>query len=298
MGEILTINGLTKFYGRVLAVDNLDLSVSDGQVYGILGPNGSGKTTTLNILLGVVRPTRGTFRWLNHSGLKDVRKNIGIVNEISSFYPYLSGYQNLKLIAEIKECDKKRIPEVLEIVGLFERRNHAFRNYSLGMKQRLSFASALLPDPDVLILDEPTNGMDPQGIHDVRELILQASSEGKTILLASHLLDEVQKVCTHVAVLQKGRKIFDGEVDKMLEDEKLVIIEAEDVQKLELALSGFKGIQSSHKEGNTFIIELLPGPEPRDLHKYLIENGILITRFSEKKSTLEGKFLELLKQSK
>ncbi|MFC2126489.1 ABC transporter ATP-binding protein [Bacteroidota bacterium] len=298
MAEILNIVGLTKYYGHVHAVDNLDLNISEGQVYGVLGPNGSGKTTTLSVVLGTVRPTRGQFQWFDSSSLKEVRKKIGIVTETSSFYPYLSGYQNLKLIAEIKECDKNRILKVLELAGLFERRNHSFRNYSFGMKQRLSFAAALLPDPDVLVLDEPTNGMDPQGIHDVRELILQASSEGKTIILASHLLDEVQKVCSHVAVIQKGKKIFDGAVEKILEDENQVVIEADDVVKLEKALAEFKGIRSSQKVGKKIVVELHPGPEIHDLHKHLIDGGVLITQFSENKATLESKFLELLNQSK
>ena len=298
MTEILSINSLTKYYGRVLAVDNLDLNISKGQVYGLLGPNGSGKTTTLSIVLGTVNQTRGKFKWFENLKLKEVRKKIGIVTETSSFYPYLSGYQNLKLIAEIKECDKNRILKVLELAGLFERRNHAFRNYSLGMKQRLSFAAALLPDPDVLVLDEPTNGMDPQGIHDVRELILQAASDGKTIILASHLLDEVQKVCSHVAVIQKGKKIFDGKVEQILEDENHVMIEADDIEKLAKALGEFKGIKSSQKVGKKIVIELHPGPEIHDLHKYLIDSGVLITQFAEKKASLESKFLELLNQSK
>jgi len=298
LSEILNITGLTKFYGNVHALDHLDMSISEGQVYGLLGPNGSGKTTTLSIILGIVHQTRGQYMWFDRSSLKEVRKKIGVVTEISSFYPYLSGYQNLKLIAEIKECDKNRILKVLEMAGLFERRNHSFRNYSLGMKQRLSFAAALLPDPDVLILDEPTNGMDPQGIHDVRELILQAGKEGKTIILASHLLDEVQKVCTHVAVIQKGKKIFDGEVEKILEDENQIMIEADDVEKLEKALNAFKGIKTSLKIGNKFEVELEPGPEVQDLHQYLVDKGILITQFSEKKASLESKFLELLNQAK
>lgn len=298
MTEILHISGLTKFYGHVHAVDNLDMSISEGQVYGLLGPNGSGKTTTLSIVLGTVHQTRGQFFWFERSTIKEARKKIGVVTETSSFYPYLSAYQNLKIIAEIKECDKSRIVKVLELAGLFERRNHAFKNYSLGMKQRLSFAAALLPDPDVLVLDEPTNGMDPQGIHDVRELILQTASDGKTIILASHLLDEVQKVCSHVSVIQKGKKIYDGAVDKILEDENQVVIEANDIEKLETALGEFKGIKSLQKIGKKMVVEMHPGPEVQDLHKYLINSGILITQFSEKKATLESKFLELLNQSR
>ena len=207
METILQINELTKRYRRLTALDGLSLEIEKGQVFGLLGPNGSGKTTTLGILLDVIQPTSGSFQWFGGESNSDSRKKIGSILETPCFYPYLSASRNLRIVAEIKGCEKKRIDEVLEWVGLYDRRNDSFKTFSLGMKQRLAIAAALLPDPPVLILDEPTNGLDPTGIAEIRGLIQDISERGKTLILASHLLDEVQKVCSHFAILQKGKKI-------------------------------------------------------------------------------------------
>ncbi len=217
METILTVSNLTKKFGYLTAVKDLSFSIEKGNVYGILGPNGSGKSTTLGIVLNVVNRTSGNFTWFDgHTTTHDALKKVGAIIERPNFYPYMSAVQNLKLVCKIKEVSEDRIEETLELVGLWERRHSKFRTYSLGMKQRLAIASALLNDPEILILDEPTNGLDPQGIHQIRQIIKKIASQGTTILLASHLLDEVEKVCTHVVILRKGEKLYSGRVDNML----------------------------------------------------------------------------------
>jgi len=212
LSNVLLLNGLTKQFGKLRAVNNLSLEIGTGHVFGMLGPNGSGKTTTLGMLMGVINPSAGTFSWFGEKPTHELRKKIGAVLEHPIFYPYLSGQRNLELNATIKECPAANIARVLELVELTDRRNDPYKTYSLGMKQRLAIASALLNDPTVLILDEPTNGLDPMGIAEIRELIKKIAASGKTIILASHLLDEVQKVCTHFAVLKKGNLVYTGPV--------------------------------------------------------------------------------------
>ncbi len=193
VNTILTINNLTKKFGPITAVNDLSFSIEKGNVYGILGPNGSGKSTTLGIVLNVVNKTEGDFHWFDGSGsTHDALKKVGAIIERPNFYPYMTAIQNLELVCKIKGVSTEKVTEKLEIVGLAERKDSKFRTFSLGMKQRLAIASALLNDPEILILDEPTNGLDPQGIHQIREIIKKIASEGTTILLASHLLDEVE----------------------------------------------------------------------------------------------------------
>lgn len=298
MDTVLKISGLTKHYGAVKAVQELDLTVSHGQVYGILGPNGSGKTTTLGTILGIIIPSRGNFSWFSHQPLHQALNKVGSIIESPNFYPYLSGKQNLKIITDIKRRGENDIDKVLDKVGLFERRNHDYKGYSLGMKQRLALAAAMIGQPEVLVLDEPTNGMDPQGIADIRNLILDIAATGTTILLASHLLDEVQKTCSHVAVLDKGRKIFDGPIREILESEEFIEIAAEDMDALLKVLSEFKGIADIKREADKLIIQLSAGPTKKDLQKYLIQEGIFPSHFATRTGSLEKKFLELLQSSK
>lgn len=216
METILTIQNLTKKYGPLIAVNDLSFTIQKGNVYGILGPNGSGKSTTLGIVLNVVNRTSGNYQWFDgRISTHEALKKVGAIIERPNFYPYMSAEENLKLVCKIKEVPFHKVYEKLELVGLIERRNSKFSTYSLGMKQRLAIASALLNDPEILILDEPTNGLDPQGIHQIRELIKKIAATGTTILLASHLLDEVEKVCSHVVVLRKGQKLYAGRVDEM-----------------------------------------------------------------------------------
>ncbi|MEM9328340.1 MAG: ATP-binding cassette domain-containing protein, partial [Bacteroidota bacterium] len=207
MTTTLEIEGLSKRFGRIQAVNQLNLTVKPGQVFGILGPNGSGKTTTLGMILDVVAPTAGAYRWFDGKDPVESRRLIGAILETPCFYSYLTAVQNLRIVAHIKKKGKDRIDQVLHQVNLYDRKDDKFKTYSLGMKQRLSIAAALIADPPVLILDEPTNGLDPEGIAEVRSLISSIASEGKTIIMASHLLDEVQKVCSHFCVLRKGVKL-------------------------------------------------------------------------------------------
>lgn len=294
---VLKINSLSKYYGSLQAVNRLDLEISRGQVYGILGPNGSGKTTTLGMILGNINPTSGNFSWYNGLPLPNALQKVGSIIETPSFYPYMTAEQNLKLVANIKQCNARTVDSLLQKVGLSEWKKHPFKNFSLGMKQRLALAAAMIGEPEVMVLDEPTNGMDPQGIADIRNLIVDIAGHGTTILLASHLLDEVQKTCTHLAVINKGRKIFDGSVHEIISSENLLEIWSEDPGKLLELLKQFKGIESIDRERELYVIKLGPGPAKKDLHKYLIENGVYPTHFVARAGTLEHKFLDLLKTS-
>lgn len=295
MESVLSIKNLTKNYGRVKAVNNLSLDIQKGQVFGILGPNGSGKTTTLGMILDVINKTSGDYLWFGQANSTNVRKKIGAILETPIFYPYLTAAKNLEIVTNIKEVPLENIDKVLTKVGLIERRDDQFRTYSLGMKQRLSIASALLCDPEVLILDEPTNGLDPQGIAEIRDLIINISREGKTIILASHLLDEVQKVCTNFAVLQKGTLIHNGLVEDVSKGEEIVDVNA-DVE-LEEVLKTFEGTKKMRFENNRWEVSLNHGHNSQTLNKYLFENNITANYLLPKKKSLERQFLEILEEA-
>ena len=233
MSVVLEINNLTKRYGNFTAVNDLSLTISNGNVFGILGPNGSGKTTTLGMILDVLNVSSGSYSWFGEEQGANHRKRIGAILEHPIFYPELSGLKNLEITALIKEVDASRIESVLKRVDLWERKDSPFNTYSLGMKQRLSLAAALLSDPEVLVLDEPTNGLDPEGIRQMRELILSIASEGKTIIISSHILDEIQKMCTHFGILRKGRLLMQGAIEDILTS-KTVTITAFDSGKYEI----------------------------------------------------------------
>lgn len=296
METVLTIHQLTKNFGRLCAVNNLELEVKRGQVFGMLGPNGSGKTTTLGMLMGVTNPTSGSFSWFGQPPTHLVRKKIGAVLEHPIFYPYLSGQKNLELMAMIKEAPVENIPKVLELVELTTRRNDKYRTYSLGMKQRLAIASALLNDPIVLILDEPTNGLDPMGIAEIREIIKRIARDGKTIILASHLLDEVQKVCTHFAILRKGNMVYSGPVDDVGKGEETVEVQAFH-DDLPIILEAFPGAATVKKEGNGYVVKMKEGFHSLELNRYLFEKGIVASHLVTQKKSLEKQFLEILAEA-
>jgi ABC-2 type transport system ATP-binding protein len=277
-------------------VNNVSLEVKAGQVFGMLGPNGSGKTTTLGMLMGVVNPTAGEFTWFGEQPTHEVRKKIGAVLEHPIFYPYLSGQKNLELNAMIKQCPVTNIPKVLELVELSERKDDKYKTYSLGMKQRLAIASALLNDPTVLILDEPTNGLDPMGIAEIRELIKKIAANGKTIILASHLLDEVQKVCTHFAVLKRGNLVHIGPVDDVGKGEETVEVSA-DVENLNELLLAFAGTSSIDRENGSYYVVMREGFHSKDLNKFLFDKGVVASHLLTKKKTLEKQFIEILASS-
>ncbi len=296
METILSLNKLNKRFGNIHAVNDLSFDIQKGNVYGILGPNGSGKSTTLGIILNVVNETSGSFSWFNgklttHQALKKV----GAIIERPNFYPYMTAIQNLKLVCKIKEIPFDKIEENLKKVNLYERRNSKFKTFSLGMKQRLAIASALLNNPEILILDEPTNGLDPQGIHEIRQIITDIAKKGTTILLASHLLDEVEKVCSHVVVIREGLKLYSGRVDEMTASHGLfeLKVETSDDEKLIKLISEFDGIESIKKDHDKFIAKLSKPVTATEINKHLFKNGIVLTHLVKRKPSLEQQFLTL-----
>lgn len=296
METVLSIHELTKNFGKLCAVNKLNLEVKRGQVFGMLGPNGSGKTTTLGMLMGVTNPSFGNFSWFGQPPTNELRKKIGAVLEHPIFYPYLSGQKNLELMALIKEAPVENIPKVLELVELSSRRNDKYRTYSLGMKQRLAIASALLNDPIVLILDEPTNGLDPMGIAEIREIIKRIATDGKTIILASHLLDEVQKVCSHFAILRKGNLVHYGPVDDVGKGEETVEVVAFH-DDLPLILESFPGAESVRKDGPHYVVKMKEGFHSLELNRFLFEKGLVASHLVTQKKSLEKQFLEILAEA-
>jgi len=291
---ILTVNNLTKKYGYLTAVKDLSFTIEKGNVYGILGPNGSGKSTTLGIVLNVVNETNGDFNWFNGtSTTHDALKKVGAIIERPNFYPYMTAIQNLKLVCKIKEVNEDKIEEKLELVGLLERKNSKFKTYSLGMKQRLAIASALLNDPEILILDEPTNGLDPQGIHQIREIIKKIAGEGTTILLASHLLDEVEKVCSHVIILRKGEKLYSGRVDDMLASHGFFELKTENMDELEAYLEKNASFGKIKKENGMITAILKEEMNPAVLNHELFKKGVVLSHMVKRKESLEEQFLAL-----
>ncbi len=295
METILSLKNLDKKYGKVHAVNNLSFDIQKGNVYGILGPNGSGKSTTLGIILNVVNRTSGDFSWFDGKlSTHQALKKVGAIIERPNFYPYMTATQNLALICKIKEISTEKIDEKLKVVNLFERRNSKFKTFSLGMKQRLAIASALLNDPEILILDEPTNGLDPQGIHEIREIIKKIASNGTTILLASHLLDEVEKVCSHVVVIRKGLKLYSGRVDEMTASNGLFELKVEsDEDKLLSILEEHSAIGKVSKEHETIIATLNHQVSSTEINEYLFKKGIILSHLVKRKPSLEQQFLDL-----
>lgn len=294
LDTILTLKNLTKHYGKVKAVNDLSFTIEKGNVYGILGPNGSGKSTTLGMVLNVVNATSGDFKWFDgNDTTHNALKKVGAIIERPNFYPYMTAAQNLKLVCTIKDVDPKKIEEKLEVVHLLDRKDSKFSTFSLGMKQRLAIASALLNDPEILILDEPTNGLDPQGIHQIREIIKNIASGGTTILLASHLLDEVEKVCSHVVIIRNGVKLYSGPVDELNASHGFFELRCERQQDLILALETHPDF-SSLKEENGLITAFLKNPLSAEaLNSYLFQKNIVLSHLVMRKESLEEQFLQL-----
>ena len=291
---ILTLNNLTKHYGKVKAVNDLSFTIEKGNVYGILGPNGSGKSTTLGMVLNVVNATSGTFKWFDGSDTThNALKKVGAIIERPNFYPYMTAAQNLELVCTIKDVDPSKIEEKLEIVHLLDRKDSKFSTFSLGMKQRLAIASALLNDPEILILDEPTDGLDPQGIHQIREIIKTIASGGTTILLASHLLDEVEKVCSHVVIIRKGVKLYAGPVDELNASHGFFELRCEKQAELISVLESHQDF-ASIKEENGLVTAFLKNPlTAEELNTLLFTQGIVLSHMVKRKESLEEQFLQL-----
>ncbi len=291
---ILTIENLTKKFGRLTAVSNLSFSIEKGNVYGILGPNGSGKSTTLGVVLNVVNKTSGSFSWFGGDvSTHNALKKVGAIIERPNFYPYMSAKQNLELVCKIKGVSKTQVQKTLDIVGLLDRQNDAFKSFSLGMKQRLAIASALLNNPEILILDEPTNGLDPQGIHQIRGIIKKIAAKGTTILLASHLLDEVEKVCTHVVVLSKGKSLYVGSVEHMNASFGFVTLQCNDMPRLKKILEESSSFENIKEDTAFLVANLTQEMDAAKLNAFLFEKGITLSHLVQRKESLEEKFLAL-----
>ena len=295
METILSLKNLDKKYGSVHAVNNLSFDIKKGNIYGILGPNGSGKSTTLGIILNVVNKSSGNFSWFNGTlSTHEALKKVGAIIERPNFYPYMTAVQNLKLICKIKEISTEIIDEKLKTVNLYERKNSKFSTFSLGMKQRLAIASALLNDPEILILDEPTNGLDPQGIHEIRQIITEIASKGTTILLASHLLDEVEKICSHVIVIRNGIKLYSGSVDEMTASKGFLELKIEkDEEKLLAALELHPSVQKVVKNHEIIIATLRDDTSATEMNTFLFEKGLFLSHLVKRKPSLEQQFLDL-----
>ena len=294
MENILTINNLTKKFGYLTAVNDLSFTINKGNVYGILGPNGSGKSTTLGIVLNVVNKTAGNFKWFDGTiDTHEALKKVGAIIERPNFYPYMTAEQNLRLVCKIKGVSQDKIKEKLEIVGLLERKDSKFKTFSLGMKQRLAIASALLNDPEILILDEPTNGLDPQGIHQIREIIKTIASNGTTILLASHLLDEVEKVCSHVVVLRKGKKLYAGRVDEMISSHGFFELKTDDSDALYNFLDKDSRFGNVKTEGDLITAFLNEPFSAKEFNQLMFDNTIVLSHLVKRKESLEEQFLQL-----
>ncbi len=299
MNTILSIKDLNKNYGQVQAVRNLSFDIEKGNVYGILGPNGSGKSTTLGIILNVVNKTSGEFTWFNGEfSTHEALKKVGAIIERPNFYPYMTAVQNLELICKIKNVPYNNINDKLQTVNLFKRKDSKFKTYSLGMKQRLAIASALLNDPEILILDEPTNGLDPQGIHEIRQIIKKIAKNGTTILLASHLLDEVEKVCSHVLVIREGVKLYSGKVENMIASNGIIEVKTEGNQeKLVNILKNYFDIATVNIEDDLVIARLENETSAAQINQHLYEHGIIVSHLVKRKPSLEEQFLNLTNQT-
>ncbi|MDR0793510.1 MAG: ATP-binding cassette domain-containing protein [Chitinophagaceae bacterium] len=296
--SILSVNNIGKFYGSLHALNGVSFNVPKGCVFGILGPNGSGKTTLLGIVTDVLKPSSGSIKLFDSEATADKRQQIGTLLETPNFYHYLSARHNLEIAASIKGIDFAGIDDALKKVNLYERRFSKFNTFSLGMKQRLAIASAMLGNPEALILDEPTNGLDPVGIAEIRTLIKQLASEGKTIIMASHLLDEVEKVCTHVAILKKGKLLTAGAVQEVLSNEDVVEVGADNMDALQKILASISGYTALNQSEGVVQLFYPVGKAPLAyINKFCYEQGVTLTHLQLKKKSLETKFLELTNES-
>ena len=297
--SILTIENISKNYGAVKALNNVSFAVPEKTVFGILGPNGSGKTTLLGIVMDILKVTSGSYKWAGEQSADAIRKKIGTLLETPNFYHYLSAEDNLRIAAKIKGRGEEDIPKVLQTVNLYERKDSKFNTYSLGMKQRLAIASTLLGDPDILVFDEPTNGLDPAGIAEIRELIKELNRKGKTIIMASHILDEVEKVCTHVAIIQKGVLKTVGSVSEVMDmgtgtaaTKLLIELSAADNAQLKNILQQMTGIDSVAIEENELQIICDEAITPEKINKFCFEKGVVLNKLNLKRKSLETRFLE------
>jgi len=294
--EILKIENICKRYGNVEALNNLSLSIFAGQVFGILGPNGSGKTTTLSIVMGINNQNSGSFMWFGQINVNQNKKRIGSLIETPNFYPYLTAEQNLTITAKIKEIPVSDIDRVLTITGLIERKHYRFDTFSLGMKQRLSLAAVLLGNPEVLVLDEPANGLDPQGIADIREIIKNEATKGKTIIIASHILDEVEKVCTNVAILKRGKLIKTGKMHELLSTNEQIFLSSDRNSELFEFLVRSSVCKNVTTTDKGILIDIQQPFNSAYINKLAFESGFMLNAIEPRTQSLEEQYLELMKK--
>jgi len=295
MSIVLSIRNIAKSYGSVRALNGVSFDVPQGSVFGILGPNGSGKTTLLGIVMDVLKANTGDFHWFGQPGSPEQRKKIGSLLETPNFYSYMSAIDNLKITQSISgRGTSADIDAVLKKVNLYDKQRYRFNSYSLGMKQRLAIGAALLGNPKVLVLDEPTNGLDPVGIAEIRQLIIELRDQGHTIIMASHLLDEVEKVCTHVAILKSGNLLTTGNVEEVMMDEDIVELSAADLTALTALFRKREQQIIFDERANTLQVILPKGTaKMEDINRLCFENGIVLNHLILKKKRLEARFFEL-----
>ena len=294
---VLEIQNLSKRYGRIKALDNLNLTIEAGNLYGILGPNGSGKTTTLGIILDILKPDSGSYEWFEGQYGPHSRLKIGSILETPNFYPYMNAPQNLEVVRQIKNVDSVDVDELLELVNLAHRRKSRFSTYSLGMKQRLAIAATLIGDPEVLIFDEPTNGLDPQGIAEVRSILTRIAGMGKSVIMASHILDEVEKICTHVAIIKKGKLLATGPVGAILSNDMTVEVAADNMEELHRLLVSKSYVNKIEKVSKWYECLIDEQINVSDLSRDIYQGGVIPTRLIARKRRLEEEFLEITKNA-
>ena len=299
---VLEVQNLSKNYNNIKAVSELSIRVQEQMVYGILGPNGRGKTTTLGMLLGVINSNQGTYSWFENGSKDENRKRIGSLLETPNFYPYLTAKENLEVTAKIKGIQdaSAEIEKVLKMVDLYDRRNSKFKTFSVGMKQRLAIGGALIGGPEVLVLDEPTNGLDPQGIAEIRDLIIEIGRKGKTIIIASHILDEIEKVCTHCAILKNGKLLRTGTIKEIIgnQEHTLIQIGAKDKKQLEKVIieDSELSIYKNSKENNSMIIRVSKSTSADQINQYFFDKGIVLNELVVYNESLENQFLDIIKE--
>ena len=293
---VLQINGLTKRYGRITALDDVDLTIESGNIYGLLGPNGSGKTTTLAIILGVLQQDEGSYEWFGGQYGEKYRTKLGAILETPNFYPYLNADDNLDIVADIKQVHDRDFDALLDLVNLSHRRKSKFSSYSLGMKQRLAIAATLIGDPEVVIFDEPTNGLDPEGITEVRNILQRVADSGKTVIMASHLLDEVEKICSHAIILKKGKLLSTGPVGTILNDDVTIEVASADMEQLATWLSTIPWIKSITRVGGIYECTAPADKNGSELNYAAFQTGLMLTHLKTRKRSLEEEFLQITNQ--
>ncbi|NNF33440.1 MAG: ATP-binding cassette domain-containing protein [Saprospiraceae bacterium] len=293
MMSVLVTKGLRKTYGKLVALEGLDLDIKAGNVYGLLGPNGSGKTTTLGIILGILSQDGGTYEWFDGKYGKKARMKIGSILETPNFYPYLNAVENLKIVARIKNVGYDQFDELLELVDLAHRKRSKFKTFSLGMKQRLAIAATLVGHPEVLIFDEPTNGLDPQGIAEVRNILKRIADSGRTVLMASHILDEVEKICSHVAIIKRGKLLATGPVGAILSNDMLLEVGSTDMEALKAFLQSNPMIKTINPLNGFLECIVDESLSVSEINEKAFTSGIVLNHLVSRKRRLEEEFLEI-----